>query len=96
MERQTTPKVTDIYADSIPNMTNRESLNRDSLNIEMFTPATDVINWQAPQDGTADQQIHKIISSPSTGDNAMGSYATDKKKTTASHDQPEDMVSLID
>lgn len=92
LERQTKPVVTDIYADSIVNTTNhgslnRESLNRDSINLEMFTPATDVINWQAPQGGPSDQVNGKIYS-PSTGD---------KKKTAGSrHNQPGDMVSLID
>ena len=67
LERQNKPIVTDIYADSI---TNRESFNqgltnRDSVNLEMFTPATDVVNWQAPEDGPSDQ-ADKNISSPST------------------------------
>ena len=105
LERQTKPTVTvtDIYADSTSNTTNRESINqetlnrelinresinresinRESLNLEMFTPATEVVNWQAP----------------STGDKTMPTYSTtDKRKKAASqkHNEPEDMVSLID
>ena len=92
MERQNKPIVTDIYADSLANANNCESLNReslirDSVNLEMFTPATDVINWQAPQDGPSDQ-INGRISSTSTS--AGG------KKKIASYNQPEDMLTLID
>ena len=91
MERQNKPivTVTDIYADSLANTTNCESLNWeslnwDSLNIEMFTPATEVINWQAPQDGLSDQANGRISS--------MSTSVGDKKKNK----QPEDMLSLID
>ena len=91
MERQNKHTVTDIYADSLANTTNRESLNwgslnRDSIALEMFTPATDVKNWQAPQDGPSDQVNGKISMSTSAGN-------TNK---TDSHNQPEDMLSLID
>ena len=109
MERQITSKITDIYADSIPNttnqaslnqdslvtsanVTNRESLNRESMNLEMFTPAIDVTDWQVPQQGQFDQQKQAY---PTTGGRTKASYATAKKKI-ASHNQPEDMVSLID
>ena len=108
LERQARkPIVTDIYADSIAKTSNqqslnqeslnRESVNRDSINLEMFTPAIEVTNWQAPQDDRSDQQVQGRASSPSTGDKTTPTYATiDKRKKTASHDQPEDMVSLID
>lgn len=108
LERQPRkPTVTDIYADSVANTSNqqslnresinRESINRDSINLEMFTPAFEVTNWQAPQDDQSDQQVQGKGSSPSSGDKTAPSYATiDKRKKTVSHDQPEDMVSLID
>lgn len=88
MERRNKPIVTDIYADSLPNannceLLNRELLIRDSVNLEMFTPATEVINWQAPQDGPSDQV------------NATSTSAGNKKKT-ARYTQPEDMLTLID
>lgn len=96
LERQTKPQVTDIYADSLVNTTNQESLNlknRESLNLEMFTPATDVINWQAPPDDLSDVQTNKkVSSSSSTGSKTTAFYA----KKTASRNQPEDMTTLID
>lgn len=83
------PKITDIYADSV---VERESLNRDSLNLEMFTPATDVVNWQAPPNDLGD---HGEIFFPLAGGKTTASYAVNKKKTTGDN-QPEDMVSLVD
>ena len=97
LERQNKSIVIDIYADSLANTNNCESLNReslnreslirDSVNLEMFTPAIEVVNWQAPQDGPSDQVNGKI---PST------STSDGYKKKTASYNQPEDMLTLID
>lgn len=112
MERQAKPVVTDIYADSVVNATNqeslnreslyreslnRESVNRDSLNLEMFMPVIEVENWQAPQDDLPNQQSHGRGSSPSTDDKTIPVHSTtDKRKKTSSRNQPEDMVTLID
>ena len=88
LERQNKPIVTDIYADSIANTTNESFnqglTNRDSVYLEMFTPATDVINWQAPENGPSDQ-ADKNVSFPST--------ATDE---ITGCNQPKDMLTLID
>lgn len=99
IQRQAKPTVTDIYADSTDNTNNQKSLNheslnwgslnRDSINLEMFTPAVEVTNWQAPQDELSNQQLHGRASSPSAA-------TTDKRKKTISQKQPEDMVSLVD
>ena len=99
MQRQAKPTVTDIYADSTDNTNNHKSLNReslnwgslnrDSINLEMFTPAVEVTNWQAPHDELSNQQLHGRASSPSAA-------TTDKRKKTISQKQPEDMVSLVD
>lgn len=95
LERQAKPKVTDIYDDTLVNATNRESINRDSLNLEMFAPASDVMNWQAVQGGIAGQPIHEI-SSPSTDDKTTATHATSENKTVDNNQLDNIMGSLTD
>ena len=76
LERQRNKIITDIYADSLVTSTNRESLN-----LEMFTPGSDM-DWQTPQGGQP----------TSTNDGGMN----DANNTGGNKTKPEDKVSLID
>ena len=76
LERQRDKIITDIYADSLVT-----SANRESLNIEMFAPGSEM-NWQTPQDGQL----------TSTNDGDMN----DASNTGGNETKPEDKVSLID
>jgi len=76
LERQRDKIITDIYADSLA-----PSGNRESLNLEMFTPGSDM-NWQTPQNGLSTS--------------ANGEGVNDTSNVGGNKIKPEDKVSLID
>jgi len=76
LERQRNKIITDIYADSLV-----PSGNRESLNLEMFTPGSDM-NWQTPQ------------SDLPTMTNGEG--VNDSSNTGGNNTKSEDKVPLVD
>ena len=76
LERQRDKKITDIYADSLV-----PSGNRESLNLEMFTPGSDT-KWQTPQN---------VLPTSTNGEGVNDTSNVGGNKT-----KPEDKVSLID